>query len=119
MIYIYNLHKNISLSSDSGALTVRAGFVNEIAEVEQGGPGSQVLNKPLTREKSQKSVLQGMVERNLIKGEHYKINTSATKAGTCLAVLAEHFILLNSSSSRSDSVVDCAYTGPTRLISFI
>lgn len=28
-------------------LTMRASFVNEIAEVEQGGPGRQVLNEPL------------------------------------------------------------------------
>ena len=44
---------------------MRARFVNEIAEVEQGGPGSQVLNKPLKkREKTQKSVSQAVVERN-------------------------------------------------------
>lgn len=28
-------------------LTMRAGFVDKIAEVEQGGPGGQVLNEPL------------------------------------------------------------------------
>lgn len=28
-------------------LTMRACFVDKIAEVEQGGPGSQVLNEPL------------------------------------------------------------------------
>ena len=32
-------------------LTVRASFVYEIAEVEQGGPGSQVLNEPLRERK--------------------------------------------------------------------
>ncbi|KAF3849744.1 hypothetical protein F7725_019463 [Dissostichus mawsoni] len=32
-------------------LTVRASFVDEIAEVEQGGPGSQVLNEPLRERK--------------------------------------------------------------------
>ena len=64
IIYIHNLQKNTS-SSGSSALTVRAGFVNEIAEVEQGGPGSQVLNKPLKkREKTQKCVSQAVVERN-------------------------------------------------------
>lgn len=33
----------------SSALTVRAGFVDKVAEVEQGGPGSQVLNEPLRK----------------------------------------------------------------------
>lgn len=28
-------------------LTMRASFVDKIAEVEQGGPGGQVLNEPL------------------------------------------------------------------------
>lgn len=37
-------------------LTVGAGFVDKIAEVEQGGPGSQVLNEPLRkREKTHTS----------------------------------------------------------------
>lgn len=29
------------------ALTVGAGFVNKVTEVEEGGPGGQVLNEPL------------------------------------------------------------------------
>lgn len=33
----------------SSALTVRAGFVDKVAEVEQGGPGGQVLNEPLRK----------------------------------------------------------------------
>ena len=36
--------------SDLGfVLTVRAGFVDKVAEVEQGGPGSQVLNESLRK----------------------------------------------------------------------
>lgn len=36
--------------------TVRAGFVDEVAEVEQGGPGSQVLNESLrTRQRRQRT----------------------------------------------------------------
>lgn len=30
-------------------LTMGARFVNKVAEVEQGGPGGQVLNKPLEK----------------------------------------------------------------------
>ena len=33
----------------SSAPTVRAGFVDKVAEVEQGGPGSQVLDEPLRK----------------------------------------------------------------------
>ncbi len=29
--------------------TVRAGFVNKVAEVEQGSPGSQILDEPLRK----------------------------------------------------------------------
>lgn len=44
-------------------LTVRAGFVDKITEVEQGCPGGQVLNEPLRkRKKSQSSYLSRQVE---------------------------------------------------------
>lgn len=33
-------------------LTVGAGLVNKVAEVEQGGPGGQVLNEPLRGKRS-------------------------------------------------------------------
>lgn len=33
-------------------LTVGAGFVNKVAEVEQGGPGGQVLDEPLRGKQS-------------------------------------------------------------------
>lgn len=40
--------------SDLLVLTVRASFVDKVAEVEQGGPRSQVLNEPLRkRQKTQ------------------------------------------------------------------
>lgn len=39
-------------------LTVGACFVDKIAEIEQGGPGSQVLNEPLRkRKKTQQAVI--------------------------------------------------------------
>lgn len=37
----------VAASNCMRVLTMRACFVDEIAEVEQGGPGSQVLNEPL------------------------------------------------------------------------
>lgn len=37
----------VAASNCVRVLTMRACFVDEVAEVEQGGPGSQVLNEPL------------------------------------------------------------------------
>lgn len=36
-------------------LTVGARFVNKVAEIEQGGPGGQVLNEPLRSRTKQNS----------------------------------------------------------------
>lgn len=45
----------VAASNCVRVLTMRACFVDEIAEVEQGGPGSQVLNEPLReRERERK-----------------------------------------------------------------
>lgn len=35
-------------------LTMRARFVDKIAEIEQGGPGSQILNEPLRERESER-----------------------------------------------------------------
>ena len=52
----------------SSALTVRAGFVDKVAEVEQGGPGSQVLNEPLrkTNENSGGKWSYGLMKNNTL-----------------------------------------------------
>lgn len=47
-------------------LTVGAGFVNKVTEVEQGGPGGQVLNEPLRKRLKQQrtvSVVSQAAER--------------------------------------------------------
>lgn len=52
--------------SVSYVLTVGAGFVNKVTEVEQGGPGGQVLNEPLRKRMKQQctvSVVSQAVER--------------------------------------------------------
>lgn len=54
------------LQSVSRVLTVGAGFVNKVTEVEQGGPGGQVLNEPLRKRMKQQrtvSVVSQAVER--------------------------------------------------------
>lgn len=45
-------------------LTMRACFVDKIAEVEQGGPGSQVLNEPLRKKKGERK--EGKQRNNIL-----------------------------------------------------
>lgn len=42
------------ITASNCVLTMRACFVDKIAEVEQGGPGSQVLNEPLREKETER-----------------------------------------------------------------
>lgn len=51
-------------------LTVGAGFVNKVTEVEEGGPGGQVLNEPLMGGGEQSgtvSVIQSVCQPSFVK----------------------------------------------------
>lgn len=64
----------VAASNCVRVLTMRACFVDEIAEVEQGGPGSQVLNEPL-RERE-----EGKQMNNILLALITTINSLTAKA---------------------------------------